>query len=93
MPAPAEDPVRRGGYSVRDLSLRWRVGPDKVRAFIRSGELVAVNVAAHLSSKPQWRVTPESVQAFECRRTSAPPPKLARRKRRSAYVDYFPDLL
>ena len=74
-----------------DLCRRWRVGPDKVRAFLRRRELVAVNVAMNLCGKPQWRVTAESVEQFEQRRTSAPSPKPARRRKRTVAVDYYPD--
>jgi hypothetical protein len=79
------------GYSVADLCRRWKVGPDKIRAFLRRGELVGVNVATNLSAKPQWRVTLESVHAFEARRSSAPEPKPARRRKRPYQTDYFPD--
>jgi hypothetical protein len=62
-----------------------------LRAFIRKGELVAVNVATTLSGKPQWRITAESVERFERRRTSSPPPKPQRRRRQAYQIDYFPD--
>jgi len=75
------------GYSVADLCRRWKVGPDKIRGFLRRGELVGVNVAANLSGRPQWRITAESVERFERRRSSAPPPKPPRRKRTDE-VDY-----
>jgi hypothetical protein len=79
------------GYSVADLCRRWRVSPDKIRAFLRKGELVAVNLASNLAGRPQWRITHESVERFELRRSSAPPPKVPRRRRRPELVDYFPD--
>ena len=40
------------GYSVADLCRRWKVGPDKIRAFLRRGELIGVNVATNLSARP-----------------------------------------
>jgi hypothetical protein len=79
------------GYSVADLCRRWKVGPDKVRAFLGRGELIGVNVASNLSARPQWRITLESVELFERRRSSTPPPKpLRRRRRNGAMVDYYP---
>jgi hypothetical protein len=78
------------GFSVADLCRRWKVGPDKVRAFLRRGELVGVNVATNLCARPQWRITRESVGLFERRRSSAPPPKPLRR-RRPVLIDYYPD--
>jgi hypothetical protein len=79
------------GYSVADLCRRWKVGADKIRSFLRRGELVGINVASTLAGKPQWRITAESVAQFERRRTSVPPPKLPARRRRRAEIDYFPD--
>jgi hypothetical protein len=75
---------------VADLCRRWKVGADKVHAFIRRGELVAVNLAANLSARPQWRITRESVEQFERRRSSMPPPKPRRRHRQTA-PDFYPD--
>jgi hypothetical protein len=79
------------GFSVADLARRWKVGPDKIHGFLRRGELIGVNLATNLCGRPQWRITPESVRAFEERRTSAPPAKPARRRKRTVAVDYYPD--
>ena len=79
------------GYTVRDLCRRWRIGSDKIRGFLRRGELVGVNVATELSARPLWRITRESVELFERRRTSTPPPKPARRRRQVTQVDFYPD--
>jgi hypothetical protein len=83
--------VPQGGYTVADLCRRWKVGADKIRGFLRRGELIGVNVATNLTGRPQWRITPESVERFEKRRTSAPPPKPQRRKRQPQLIDYYPD--
>jgi hypothetical protein len=87
---PLIDPPQ-SGYTVADLCRRWKVGADKVRGFLRRGELVGVNVASGLSGKPQWRITPESVERFEQRRSAAPPAKPTRRRRRKELIDYYPD--
>lgn len=80
------------GFSVSDLCRRWKVGPDKIRAFLARGELIGVNLATTLSARPQWRITPESVEVFERRRSSAPPPTPQRKsRRRSHLVDFYPD--
>jgi len=82
----------RAGYSVADLCRRWLVGGDKIHGWIRRGELIAVNVATSLSGRPQWRITPESVEQFERRRTSVPPPKSPpRRRKRTDEIDFYPD--
>jgi hypothetical protein len=83
--------IPASGLSVAAFCKRYYVGADKVRAWIKNGTLLAINVAADLASKPQWRITPESVEAFEQRRSSEPTPQAPRRKRRQATVrDYYP---
>jgi len=80
------------GFSVAGLCRRWKVGADKIHQFLRKGELVGINVAANLSARPQWRITRESVELFEQRRSSTPTPKPQRRQKRSPQmVDYYPD--
>ena len=96
-PKPAPQPAERreaagpAGFTVADLCVRWRVGADKVRGFLRRGALVGVNVASSLAGRPLWRVAPEEVARFEQRRSSAPPPKPPRRRRTPAALDYYPD--
>jgi hypothetical protein len=80
------------GFTVADLCKRWRVGPDKVHGFLRRGELVGVNLASNLAGRPQWRITVESVERFEKRRSSEPAPKVERRRRVLVAKDYFPGL-
>lgn len=87
---PDDTQLSLSGFTVADLCRRWKVGPDKIRAFLRRGELVGVNVATNLSGRPQWRITRESVEQFEKRRTTAPPPKPKRRKRQPRIFDYYP---
>jgi hypothetical protein len=89
---PADAPLPATGFTIRDLCRRWKVGGDKIRGFLRRGELVGVNVATSRAGKPQWRITASSVERFESRRSSAPLPKPARRRKARELVDYFPDL-
>src|SRR5690242_15943156 len=83
--------VDQGGFSVADLCRRWKAGAEKIHGFIRRGELIAINIATNFSSRPQWRITRESVEAFERRRSSAPPPRPVRRRRRQDVIDFYPD--
>jgi hypothetical protein len=77
-------------FSVTDLCRRWKIGAEKIRGFLRRGELIGVNVAAHLSGRPQRRVTRESLAMFERRRSTAPPPKPPRRRTRPEWIDFYP---
>ena len=76
--------------SVRDVCDRYGVSEHTVLAWIRSGELRAVNVGRRpQAGKPRWRVTQEALEQFELARTFLPPPPRARRKRAEAGVITF----
>jgi hypothetical protein len=75
---------------VRELARRYRVGEDKVRSWIKKGELRAVNTAAVLCGKPRWVVSEEALVEFERRRSSAPPAKPPTPRRRNAIKDFYP---
>jgi hypothetical protein len=79
------------GLTVADVARRYRVSPDKVRAWIRRGELVALNTADATSAKPRFVVPFEALARFERGRSAARPKAAPRRKRRPATVDFFPD--
>jgi hypothetical protein len=79
------------GLTVREVARRYRVGEDKVRAWIRSGELAAINTASVLCGKPRWVIVPDALAAFERRRAGGSPPKPTRRRGRKEIVDYYPD--
>jgi hypothetical protein len=87
---PAAAPAQ-AGLTVADVARRYRVSPDKVRAWIKRGELSAINTAAALCGKPRWVVMPEALSAFERRRAGGPPPKPARRRKRTQEIDYYQD--
>ena len=65
------------GLTVRDVSRRYRVGEDKVRAWIARGELRAINTSTLLCSRPRWVVPVDALAEFERRRAGGPPPKPA----------------
>ena len=91
-PFPAGSAAPPRGLTVSDVAARYRVGEDKVRGWIRRGELFAINTADVRCSKPRYVVTPEALERFEKGRQAQEPPKPARRPRRAAdEEDYFPD--
>jgi hypothetical protein len=88
--ADTDTPMSLPGLTVADVARRYRVSPDKVRAWIARSELAAVNTAAVLCGKPRWIILPDALAAFERRRAGGPAPK-PRRRARLAQVDYYPD--
>jgi transposase len=84
-------PYLGAGLTVRDVARRYRVGEDKVRTWIRRGELKAINTAAALCGRPRWVVPADALGEFERRRAGGSPPKRPRRRRRRTVVDYYPD--
>jgi excisionase family DNA binding protein len=46
----------------------------KLHGWLKSGELVAVNVASKPNGRPRWRIAAESLQAFLEKRQSGPVP-------------------
>jgi transposase len=81
------------GLTVSELARRYRVGEDRVRGWIRRGEMSAINTADAQCGKPRYVVLPEALELFERGRQAATPDKPApRRKRRPAgLIDFFPD--
>ena len=87
-PIPNE-PAR--GWTPNELSRLLRVSPDRIRGWIASGELTAVNTSSVRCGKPRYVVLPHHLAAFEQRRAAASSPKPQRRRRLAAVVDYYPD--
>jgi hypothetical protein len=64
---------RTPGFTVADIAARYRVGQDKVRGWIKRGELAAVNTSAALCGRPRDVVTPEALAKFTVTRWHAKP--------------------
>lgn len=79
------------GYTVRDLAARYCIGEDKVRGWIKAGELCAINTAGVACAKPRYVVTADALHDFERRRFAGPPtPTKKPRRKKSELVDYYP---
>jgi hypothetical protein len=88
---PSSHPAARG-WTPRELASIIRVSPDRVRAWIVSGELGAINTAPHRCGKPRYIILPHHVAEFERKRAAAAPPKSPRRRRQAAgVIDFFPN--
>jgi transposase len=94
MSTPVDDclPSMRG-YTVADVAQRYRVSPDRVRAWIRRGELKGLNTRDLRCGRPRFVVTHESLADFERSRQAATPeaPKPKRRKRMPEFEDFYPE--
>jgi len=80
------------GMTVREVARLYRVNPDKIRSWIRSGALGAINTSEAACGKPRFIILPHHLEEFEGRRRSAgPAPKPPRRRKRRELIDYYPD--
>lgn len=80
------------GLTVADIARRYRISPDKVRAWIRRGELAAINTSDRRCARPRFVVPPDCLAAFERGRQAATPdaPR-PRQKKRTNVIDFYPD--
>jgi hypothetical protein len=78
------------GLTPNEVARLLRVRPDRVRAWIATGQLGAINTAPRQYGRPRYVVLLHHLAEFERRRSAAAPPTPRRRKRTCA-VDYFPD--
>jgi excisionase family DNA binding protein len=67
--------------TVRQAAGRLAVSPDKIRAWIRSGELVALDVSRKVGGRPRFRIDAAALLAFEERRRVRPQSRVSRRLR------------
>jgi hypothetical protein len=79
------------GLSVRQFAQKWKIGEDKVRHFISTGELKAFNFSTSPLKRPQYRISPAAEAEFLQRRQSGPAPKPPKRLKRSDIIDFYPD--
>ena len=83
-------PMSDSALTVADVSDRYSVDQHTVLAWIRSGELRAVNVGRRPGSrKPRWRISVEALAAFERSRTASPPMPIVKHRKSSADVIAF----
>jgi excisionase family DNA binding protein len=76
------------------IAERLGVKPDKVLIWIRTGELVATNLATSTAGRPRFRISREALADFLHRREVLPPRRAKRRqkqKRPAGYVEYYPE--
>ena len=68
----------------------YGVKPDTVLAWIRAGELRAIDVSSRRSSRPRFRIDEDDLREFEAKRAAVPPPKRTpRRKASPGTIQFF----
>jgi excisionase family DNA binding protein len=76
--------------TVAEVAEQLAVGQPTVIKWIKSGELVAVNVARRVGRKPRWRISAQALNDFLlCRQPIPPPPKARRRKRDADVIQFY----
>lgn len=63
--------------------------PEKIVALIKRGEIQASNIALNPLGRARYRISPESLSQFLQRRSAAPSPKPARRRKQSGQIVQF----
>lgn len=80
-------------WTVTQVAERYFVKTDIVLAWIKSGDLVAIDVSRNRKTLPRWRITTSALQAFEESRASVKPLKRTKRRPRESndpdFVEYF----
>lgn len=90
MTAPIANPAR--GYTPREVARLLRVNPDRVRGWIKSGQLGAIDTSTNRCGKPRYVILPHHLSEFEqSRRAGNPQKPPPRRRKRSDAIDYYPD--
>jgi hypothetical protein len=82
-------PADRQKLTPPQLARRWGVSPDKILAWIRSGELRAFNAATNRGGRPRWLIDEADVKAFETLRSASAQPFTRRRSRSMDQVIEF----
>lgn len=78
--------------TVPQIAERFAVDRDCVIAWIKSGQLVAIDVSRRRAKLPRWRVTPEALRDFEAARANVKPRQERTRPKRGRaadFVEYF----
>jgi excisionase family DNA binding protein len=83
------------GMTVGQVAKYLRIGEDRVRQMIKSGELGALNTAYERGAKPRYVVLPRHLRDWEQQHEVSPEPRQAPRRRRTVMragkKDRFPD--
>lgn len=74
-----------------ELAARWGIDWHKVIAWIRSGELRAIDASTRPGGRPRFLIDERDIELFELRRSviSSPKPIRRRRQQNQDIIQYF----
>jgi predicted site-specific integrase-resolvase len=76
----------RTTITAKQYAQQLGVSENKVLAWIRTGQLRALNVASNVKNRPRWKITADARREFEESRTAKPSePATATLRRRAGY--------
>lgn len=83
--------IQKTKFTPPEIARLWGTSTEKILAFIRSGELKAINAATPgRNQRPRYLIDIADLEDFERHRTVGPAPKLPpRRKRQVANGEYY----
>jgi len=64
--------IERQKFTVPQLARLWGISTNKIFAFIRSGELRAINLASRTATRPRYSIDKTDIDAFEKSRQVVP---------------------
>ena len=72
-----------------EVARSWGISPDKVVAWIKSGELRAIDASTRRGQRPRYLIDVDDLADFEARRSCSPAPKPRRQRRQPDRVFTF----
>ena len=82
--------VERTKLTPPEIARRWGIKSHKVLAWIRSGDLRAINAAATLDGRPRYLIDLEDLAAFErAREVVAKKPRRSRKSQDVGITEFF----
>ena len=57
-----------------EVARSWGISPDKIVAWIRSGELPAIDASTQRAQRPRYLIDVDDLRDFEARRSTTPEP-------------------
>ena len=77
-------------YSVKQVAELLSIRTRSVRALLKSGDLVGIDVSLQPGGRPRYRISQDDLDNFLLRRAhQAAPPRKRRRKKRPLVKQYF----